>query len=169
MGTWWPGINWGSSPPSCDINGYLVLTGEANANCPCLTQQLKVQDCRWTLGAHTFTCGTRYSLLRVTGPALPALTPTNTRVVHKCPSGRRNRASTAAEGFACACVRACVCGSQFDAQLCQIGDNLVTSWLLAQQFVSLSKKLYSHCSSLPSCLNGDLVAWCQLGKQPTQL
>ena len=23
--------------------------------------------------------------------------------------------------------------------------------------VSLSKKLYSHCSSLPSCMNGDLV------------
>ena len=30
--------------------------------------------------------------------------------------------------------------------------------------VSLSKKLHSHCSSLPSCLNGDLVAWCQLGE-----
>ena len=30
--------------------------------------------------------------------------------------------------------------------------------------VSLSKELYSHCSSLPRCLNGDLVAWCQLGK-----
>ena len=31
MGTWWPGVNWGSSPPSYNINGYLVLTGEANA------------------------------------------------------------------------------------------------------------------------------------------
>ena len=24
VGTWWPGANWGSSPPSCNINGYLV-------------------------------------------------------------------------------------------------------------------------------------------------
>jgi len=30
MGTWWPGANWESRPPSCSINGYLVKTGEAN-------------------------------------------------------------------------------------------------------------------------------------------
>ena len=72
----------------------------------------------------------------------------------------------------CACVRTCVKhnsqvtkalawqlkGSQFDAWLCQIGVA-----------ASLSKKLYSHCFGIPSCLNQDLVAWCQLGKQPTQL
>ena len=34
LGTWWPGVNWGSSPPSCNINGYLVLTEEVNVNCP---------------------------------------------------------------------------------------------------------------------------------------
>jgi len=33
-----PGINWESSPPSCNINEYLVITGEANVNCPCFTQ-----------------------------------------------------------------------------------------------------------------------------------
>ena len=29
----------------CNINGYLILTGEANVNCPyiCLIQQVKVQ------------------------------------------------------------------------------------------------------------------------------
>ena len=27
---WWPGVNWGSSPPSYNINGYLVFTREAN-------------------------------------------------------------------------------------------------------------------------------------------
>jgi len=31
------------------------------------------------------------------------------------------------------------------------------------------KKICSQCSSLPSCLNGDLIAWCHLGKQPNQL
>ena len=28
---WGPGINWGSSPPSCNTNGNLVITGKANA------------------------------------------------------------------------------------------------------------------------------------------
>ena len=27
----WPGVKWGSSPPNCNTNGYLVFTGEANA------------------------------------------------------------------------------------------------------------------------------------------
>ena len=26
------GVNWGSSPPSCNLNGYLVLTGEVNTH-----------------------------------------------------------------------------------------------------------------------------------------
>ena len=30
--------------------------------------------------------------------------------------------------------------------------------------VSLSKKLYSHCSSLPSCINGDLGGLVSTGK-----
>jgi len=28
---WGPGINWRSSPPSCNIDEYLVITEEANA------------------------------------------------------------------------------------------------------------------------------------------
>ena len=35
---WGPGINWGSSPPSCNITRYLVFTvlGKQMLNCPCL-------------------------------------------------------------------------------------------------------------------------------------
>ena len=36
---------------------------------------------------------------------------------------------------------------------------------VATLMLLLNKKLYSHCSSLPSCFNGDLVTWCKLGKQ----
>ena len=45
----------------------------------------------------------------------------------------------------CVCVRACVC---------------VEHWTVrrsAAAVVSLSKELYSHCSSPPSCINGDLA------------
>ena len=44
----------------------------------------------------------------------------------------------------CVCVCVCVC-------VC-----FVRQWL-ANQEVSLSKELYSHCSSPPSCINGDLA------------
>ena len=39
LGTWWPGVNWESSPPSCNINGYLMFSGEANSqlSLSCLT------------------------------------------------------------------------------------------------------------------------------------
>ena len=68
-----------------------------------------------TSDAHTFTCGTWYSPLRVTSPApggLPVLT-LSTQVVHRCPSaaslGRRDRASMTAEGIAIfVCVWACM-------------------------------------------------------------
>ena len=73
----------------------------------------------------------------------------------------------------CVCVRVCVCSiarwlghlpgdrkvpCRFDSRLRYFGV-----------VVSLSKKLYSYCSSLPSCLSGDLVAWCQLGKPVTSM
>ena len=44
--------NWGISPPSCNINGYLVQ--------PCLDE-----DPDGTLGVHSLTCETWYSLLWV--------------------------------------------------------------------------------------------------------
>ena len=34
MRIWWSSVNWGSSPPSCNNNGYLVVTGEANSQMP---------------------------------------------------------------------------------------------------------------------------------------
>ena len=67
MGTWWSGANWGSSPPSYNINGYLVYTREANAQLS--MSHIAVEDPGGTLGAHTITCETWYSLLRVTSPA----------------------------------------------------------------------------------------------------
>ena len=56
----------------------------------------------------------------------------------------------------CVCVRACVCvhvakwsghwpANKFDSHSSHFG------------VASLSKKLCLHCSSLPSCINGDLV------------
>ena len=67
MGPWWPGVNWGSSPPSCNINGYLVLTGEANVQ---LSMSHTVgEGPGGTSDAHTFICGTWHSLLRVTSSA----------------------------------------------------------------------------------------------------
>ena len=61
------------SPPSCNINGYL---GEANANCPCLTQWVKVQMGVWVstpsaVGHGTDSC----RLLVLPQEDFPAQTP----------------------------------------------------------------------------------------------
>ena len=72
------------------------------------------------------------------------------------------------------CVYVCVCVSLAKvvrAPACKSKGCRFKS--LCRYFVvavfSLSKKLNLHCRSLHRCLNGNLVAWCQLGKQPTQL
>ena len=36
----WPGVKWKSNPPSCYINGLLMLTGGANANYDCPSLEL---------------------------------------------------------------------------------------------------------------------------------
>jgi len=61
-----------------------------------------------------------------------------------CPTGKPPNPSVCG---VCACACAHVCG-HFDVSV-----------------VSLSKKLYSYYSSIPSCLNEDPVACYKLGKQ----
>ena len=67
------------------------------------------------------------------------------------------------------CVHACMCVCmsvwvRACVRLCEAGQpgGQGTSPVIKVQVVSVSKKL-----SLPSGLDGKLVAWCQLGKQPT--
>ena len=53
------------------------------------------------------------------------------------------------------CVHVCV-------QHSQAAPGNVIERLCLAAVDSFSKKLHLHCSGLPSCLNGDLVTWCQL-------
>ena len=91
-----------------NMNGYPVLTGETNSNCPCLTHQVKIQ-----VGLRVPTpslvrhgaasCG----LLVLPQEDFPALTSST----YSCAGslGRRDCVSMAAEGFACfVCVHVCV-------------------------------------------------------------
>ena len=48
VGTWWPGVIWESSPPSCNINRCLLLTGEANAQLS--LSRLAVMRSLWNFG-----------------------------------------------------------------------------------------------------------------------
>ena len=60
--TWWPGANWGSSPPSCvTLMGTWCKLGKQMFNCSCLYMAVEGQG--GTLVAHTFTCETWYCLL----------------------------------------------------------------------------------------------------------
>ena len=61
----------------------------------------------------------------------------------------------------CVCVCVCVCVS---VSVC-----VCVCVCVCVLCCVLNKKFYSHCSSLPNYLNRYLVAWCQLGKQPTSM
>ena len=56
MGTWSPGVNWESSPPSCNINVYLVITGEANSQLS-LSHLAMLGSCGTTLCDTWTVCG----------------------------------------------------------------------------------------------------------------
>ena len=57
-----------------------------------------------------------------------------------------------------ACVCMCVCEAAVTLRLeGWLTDREVASLMPSAAVVSLSKELYSHCSSPPSCINGDLA------------
>ena len=102
-----------SSPPSCNINGYLVITGEANVK----LLSMSTNGCGpgGTLGAHTITspwtwfsltCGA-LALLQVDLPALAHSAWFVPR--HPVPHWVGVTAMRQLETLLCVCVCVCVC------------------------------------------------------------
>ena len=99
-----------SSPPSCNINGYLVITGEANVK----PLSMSTNGCGpgGTLGAHTITLSMVQPHLQGTSPPPGGFASTGSIVPESCPYtpslGRRDR-QAAARDFAFLFFALCVC------------------------------------------------------------
>ena len=132
--------------PAVTSMGTWCKMGKQVSNCPCLT---------WWCWGHCGTSGFATSLHETWIVLLwvPSPAPRGFATRLKCLSGAQASQCWFTGGnsyvshgcrrlcFACFALCVCVCVS----------------------------KVYSHYSSLLSCLNGDLVTWCKLRKQPTQL
>ena len=117
-----------SSPPSCNINGYLVITGEANVKL--LSMSTNGCDPGGTLGTHTITLSMAQPHLRGTSPprwicqhwlTAPNSCP-DTPVPHWVGVTAKQQLELCLACFACVCVCVCLCMCMCTYMFCGAGS-----------------------------------------------